>query len=79
MLAAVAALLVLGHGFLFRTLSHKALSLGLVAGAIILIAIMHFGLLGPAYALFRHRGQKKAADAAAVRGDEQAEPNERNR
>jgi hypothetical protein len=50
-----AVLLIAAHGFVFRALSELPLSVIIVSGMIILIAIMHAGLLGRVYTRFRRR------------------------
>jgi hypothetical protein len=56
----LAVLLIAGHSvILYYASSHLALSAGLVSGVILLIVIKHLGLLGPAYALFRRRRQRR--------------------
>jgi hypothetical protein len=59
-LAALALILVAGHGFiLYFASKHLALSAGLVAGVALLFTIKHLGFLGPAVALFRSRRRKR--------------------
>ena len=55
--AALAVVLVALHGsILYYASSHLALSVGFIAGIVLLIVIKHLGLLGPVFALFRrHR------------------------
>jgi len=60
MLAALAVMLIAGHGvILYYASSHLTLSAGLVSGAILLIVIKHLGLLGPTYALLRRRWRRR--------------------
>jgi hypothetical protein len=59
-LAALALILVAGHGFiLYFASKHLVLSTGLIGGVALLFTIKHLGFLGPAVALFRGRGRKR--------------------
>ena len=53
LLVGIGLLVVLHLWGLRYLLSHARLSSTVLAGALILIAIKHLGLLGPVYALFR--------------------------
>jgi len=55
LLVGIGLLVVLHLWGLRYLLSHARLSTTVLAGALILIAIKHLGLLGPVYALFRRR------------------------
>ena len=55
LLVGFGVLLVLHVWGLRYLLSHARLSSTVLASALILIVIKHFGLLGPVYALFRRR------------------------
>jgi hypothetical protein len=57
MLAVGAVVLIAGHGFVYRALSHTTLPVVVVSGVIVLIAIKHLGLLGLLYARFRRRSR----------------------
>ena len=53
--------LIAGHGIiLYYVSSHTALSAAIVSGVIVLVVVKHLGLLGPLYALFRHRSRSNA-------------------
>ncbi len=57
--------LVAGHGaFLYYVRVHVGLSVGALAGVIILVLAKHLGLLAPAFARFRHRSGVKATVGA---------------
>jgi membrane protein YdbS with pleckstrin-like domain len=52
--AAVAAVLIVGHGvILYYFSSHFALSAAVAGGVAVLIIIKHLGLLGPLHRIFR--------------------------
>ena len=52
--AVLAVLIVAAHGsVLYYASSHMALSAGIIAASVVLIAIKHLGLLGSVFALFR--------------------------
>jgi membrane protein YdbS with pleckstrin-like domain len=51
-----AVVLVAGHGaFLYYVRAHVGLSVGALAGLILLVLVKHLGLLAPAFARFRRR------------------------
>ena len=53
--------LVAGYGaFLYYIRVHAGLSVGALAGLILLVLVKHLGLLAPAFARFRHRSGVKA-------------------
>ena len=57
--------LVAGHGaFLYYVRVHVGLSVGALAGVILLVLAKHLGLLAPAFARFRHRSGVKATVGA---------------
>jgi membrane protein YdbS with pleckstrin-like domain len=59
MIAAIALVLIAGHGVILYTASkHRALSAGVVAGILLVIVVKHLGFLGPVFALFRRRWRK---------------------
>jgi hypothetical protein len=58
LLVGIGLLVALHLWGLRHLLSHARLSSTVLAGALILIAIKHLGLLGPVYALFRRRPPK---------------------
>ncbi len=47
--------LVVHSIILYRALTHTAVSVGVVSGAIVLILLKHLGVFGPLYTLFRRR------------------------
>ncbi len=54
MLPIAVIVLIAGHGaFLHYAASHAALSTAVISGLVVLVAIKHVGLLGPAYAVLR--------------------------
>ena len=56
LLLAAAAVLIASHALILRfALQHKGLSAGMVAGLVLFVVMMHLGLLGRLYALFRRR------------------------
>lgn len=56
-----AVALVAGHGaFLYYVRAHMGLSVGALAGLILLVLVKHLGLLAPAFARFRRRSSVKA-------------------
>ena len=57
MLAVGAVLLIAGHGFMYHALSNMTLSVVVVSGVILVIALKHLGLLGLLYARFRRRSR----------------------
>ena len=60
-----AVVLVAGHGaFLYYIRVHVGLSVGALAGLILLVLVKHLGLLAPALARFRHRSGAKATVGA---------------
>jgi membrane protein YdbS with pleckstrin-like domain len=59
-LAALALILIAGHGFILYSASkHLALSVGLLVAVALLVVIKHLGFLGPAIALLRRRRGKR--------------------
>ena len=60
-----AVALVAGHGaFLYYIRVHVGLSVGALAGLILLVLVKHLGLFAPAFARFRHRSGVKATVGA---------------
>jgi hypothetical protein len=60
-----AVALVAGHGaFLYYIRLHVGLSVGALAGLILLVFVKHLGLLAPAFARFQHRSGVKASVGA---------------
>ncbi len=60
-----AVVLVAGHGaFLYYVRVHTSLSVGALAGLILLVLVKHLGLLAPAFARIRHRSGVKATVGA---------------
>ena len=60
-----AVVLVAGHGaFLYYVRVHMGLSVGALAGVILLVLVKHLGLLAPAFARFRRRSGVKASMGA---------------
>jgi hypothetical protein len=60
-----AVVLVAGHGaFLYYIRAHMGLSVGALAGLILLVLVKHLGLLAPVFARFRRGSGVKATVGA---------------